>query len=194
MRKILTALFFVSLLVTTVAQAKTPATGPGSPTAPGLGNSVNLSNPNNIGILPTTSGGTGLSTLGDAEQCLKINEAGTAYEFGECGGAAVDPQALTITGGAFTIDASTGNYFSVTLNAATIVANAPTNPADGQNLIIEITQDATGNRTVSWNAAFSFGSGSAPTLTISPAAVDLVGFVYSSRKSKWLYVGAQLGY
>jgi hypothetical protein len=71
---------------------------------------------------------------------------------------------------------------------------APSNPTDGQKITFEIIQDATGSRTITWNAAFSFGTAGAPTLSTAANKRDLIGFVYSSSASKWLYAGSQLGF
>lgn len=38
------------------------------------------------GVLPVVNGGTGLSSLGSALQCLQVNGGGTALTYGSCGG------------------------------------------------------------------------------------------------------------
>jgi len=91
------------------------------------------------------------------------------------------------------VDASTGNHFRVTLTASTGSMGAPSNPTDGQKITFEIIQDATGSRTMTWNAAFHFPSAGAPTLTTTASKRDLVGFCYSSSASAWLYLGTSLG-
>jgi hypothetical protein len=90
-----------------------------------------------------------------------------------------------------TIDASTGNHFATTLTNNTTI-NAPSNPTDGAKITFELTQDATGGRTVTWNSVFDFGTTGAPTLS-ALSKTDLIGFVYSSRLSKWMYAGISQG-
>jgi hypothetical protein len=90
-----------------------------------------------------------------------------------------------------TIDASTGNHFATTLTNNTTI-NAPSNPTDGAKITFELTQDATGGRTVTWNSVFDFGTTGAPTLS-ALNKTDLIGFVYSSRLSKWMYAGISQG-
>jgi hypothetical protein len=86
-----------------------------------------------------------------------------------------------------TIDASLGNHFATTLTNNTTM-NAPSNPTDGQKITFELTQDATGGRTVTWNSVFDFGTIGAPTLS-ALSKTDLIGFVYSARLTKWMYAG-----
>jgi len=91
-------------------------------------------------------------------------------------------------------NAALSNYFYVTLShSATTTVSNPTNPTDGQNLYYEFTQDSTGTNLVSWGSAFDFGTSGSPTLTTTAAKVDVTGFRYSARLSKWIYLGSQLG-
>ena len=55
--------------------------------------------------------------------------------------------------------------------------NAPTNQVDGAVYILTVTQDATGTRTLSWNAAFKFPGGVAPTLTSTGLKSDILTFL-----------------
>src|SRR6185437_6902889 len=98
----------------------------------------------------------------------------------------IRPQPLTISANAVATDISTGNYFYVTLShTATTTVSSPTNPRDGAALWYEFTQDATGSNLVSWGTAFDFGTAGTPTLTTTANKIDLVGFRYSARNSKW---------
>jgi hypothetical protein len=94
---------------------------------------------------------------------------------------------------ALSINAALGNHFRVTLTGNAAV-NAPTNPTDGQKVTIEVIQDATGSRTLTWDPAFDFGSSATPVLTTTGSKRDLIGFVYSGSLSKWLYAGSALGF
>jgi len=72
-----------------------------------------------------------------------------------------------------TIDANAGNRFSVTLAGATTFAN-PTNLADGQEIVVIIKQDGTGNRTASWGSYWKFPNGTAPVLSTVANMTDRV--------------------
>lgn len=90
------------------------------------------------------------------------------------------------------LNAAAGNHFRVTLGGNRQLQNA-TNPADGQKITLEVIQDGTGSRTLSYDTAYDFGVAGAPVLTTTPGARDLIGFVYSSSKSAWLFSGVTKG-
>lgn len=73
------------------------------------------------------------------------------------------------------IDLSQGNHFQVTLGGNRTIG-APTNVVAGQSGVIRLVQDGTGSRTASWNSVFKFPGGTAPTLTTTASAVDLVAY------------------
>ena len=91
------------------------------------------------------------------------------------GGAACNINALT-DGASIAIDMAAGLHHSVTLGGNRAFA-APTNQAIGQSGSIFITQDGTGSRTASWNAAFKWAGGTAPTLTTTASAVDRIDYL-----------------
>ncbi len=76
-------------------------------------------------------------------------------------------------------DLSLGNNFSVTLGGNRTLAN-PTNIVAGQSGIIVITQDGTGSRTLAYGSYFKFPSATAPTLTTSANAVDVLCYYVES--------------
>lgn len=81
-----------------------------------------------------------------------------------------------------TPDFSLGNNFSVTLDTNATLAN-PTNLTAGQSGAIAITQDSTGSRTLAYGSYWKFPSATAPTLTTTASAVDvLVYYVESSTR------------
>ena len=94
------------------------------------------------------------------------------------GGAAANITALT-DGSTITIDMATACHHSVTLAGNRTFA-APSNQVVGQAGSIFITQDGSGSRTASFNAAFKFVGGTAPTLTTTAAAVDRIAYVILS--------------
>ena len=85
--------------------------------------------------------------------------------------------ATTLTDGAtINWDLSANQVASVTLGGNRTLA-APTNLKDGATYILIIKQDATGSRTLTFNGAYKFPGGTAPTLTTSANAVDIISFV-----------------
>ena len=84
--------------------------------------------------------------------------------------------ATTLTDGAsISWDASANQVTSVTITDNRTMA-APTNLVDGAVYLLMIIQDGTGSRTMSWNAVFKFTGGTAPTLTTTASAKDILIF------------------
>ena len=94
------------------------------------------------------------------------------------GGAAANITALS-DGATITIDMATACHHSVTLGGNRTFA-APSNQVVGQSGAIFITQDGTGSRTASFNSAFKFVGGTAPTLTTTASAVDRIDYIILS--------------
>jgi len=110
------------------------------------------------------------------------------YEATDTVGAGVGTDVTTVTDGAtLTIDCSLGNVFTVTIAGNRTVA-APTNARDGQVIQFLITQDATGSRTLTWNATFNWPGGTAPTLSTAGSSVDIVSAVYNG--TEWFATSA----
>ena len=85
-------------------------------------------------------------------------------------------------GGTVTPDFSLGNNFTLTLGGNRTLAN-PTNLTAGQSGVILVLQDGTGSRTLSFGSYWKFPGGTAPTLTTTASAVDLLAyFVESSSR------------
>ena len=91
------------------------------------------------------------------------------------GGAAANITALS-DGATITIDMATACHHSVTLGGNRTFA-APSNQVVGQTGSIFITQDGTGSRTASFNSAFKFVGGTAPTLSTTAAAIDRIDYI-----------------
>lgn len=88
----------------------------------------------------------------------------------------------TLTDGAnIDWDTSSGAAAVVTLEGNRTM-NAPTNLAPGRVYTLKIIQDGTGSRTITWNAVFDWAGGTAPTLTTTGAAYDVISFVYIGSK------------
>jgi hypothetical protein len=85
-------------------------------------------------------------------------------------------------GATITPDFSASNNFSVTLGGNRTLAN-PTNIVAGQSGVIFISQDGTGSRTLSYGSYWDFPGGTAPTLTTTASAVDLIAYVVRTTSS-----------
>ena len=87
---------------------------------------------------------------------------------------------VALTDGAtITPNFAAGNNFSVTLGGNRTLAN-PTNLTAGQAGTIVVTQDATGSRTLAFGSYWKFASGTAPSLTTTAAAVDVLAYYVES--------------
>jgi hypothetical protein len=52
----------------------------------------------------------------------------------------------------------------------------PSNVVAGQSGFIAVTQDGTGSRTLAYSSNWDFASGSAPTLTTTAGATDIIAY------------------
>ena len=96
----------------------------------------------------------------------------------------------TLTDGA-TIDwnLSTEQVAKVTL-AGNRTLNAPTNQQAGAFYSLTIIQDGTGSRTLTFNSAYKFTGATAPTLTATASAKDMI--IFKSDGTNLLEVGRSL--
>jgi hypothetical protein len=164
-----------------------------------LAKANNLSDLPNAGTARTNLGGTTVgigvftaATAAAAQQAMDV-EVGVDVQAYDVDTAKTDvTQTFTkaqrggivaLTDGAtITPDFAEGNNFSVTLEGNRTLAN-PTNLTAGQSGAIVITQDGTGSRTLAYGSYFKFPNGTAPSLTTTAAAVDvLVYFCESSTR------------
>jgi hypothetical protein len=94
---------------------------------------------------------------------------------------AVKSHITTLTDAAsITTDFNDANTFMVTLAGNRTLA-APSNATAGQTGSIYVVQDGTGDRTLSYNAAWRFSEGSVPVATTAASAVDLL--IYNARSA-----------
>lgn len=82
-------------------------------------------------------------------------------------------------GATITPDFAAANNFSLTIGGNRTLAN-PTNLTAGQSGVIVITQDGTGSRTLAYGSYFKFSNGTAPTLTTTASAVDVLAYYVES--------------
>jgi hypothetical protein len=130
------------------------------------------------GNLKLTSGSGGSTTLVAVDGASNIN----LYLPGNV---------LTLTDGAtINWDVNLGATATVTLGGNRTVA-APTNLVAGAFYALEIIQDATGSRTLTWNSVFKFANGVAPVLSTAASARDYV--VFRSNGTNLYEQGRSLG-
>ena len=80
------------------------------------------------------------------------------------------------------LDTDLGNNFRVTLGGNRTMGVA-SNVSDGQRLFLEVIQDGTGNRTLSFPAQYQFSDGVAPVLKTAAGAIDLFDMVYDATSA-----------
>lgn len=81
------------------------------------------------------------------------------------------------SGTAKTVDWNNGNLQKITLTGnCTLTFTAPAGPTE---LAFRLIQDATGTRTVTWPASVKWPNATAPVLTITAGAVDLIYLTYN---------------
>lgn len=97
----------------------------------------------------------------------------------------VQDKVVPLTDGAtINIDLRQGNVYEVVLGGnRTLAAPTANQEPRGTKFILRIRQDATGTRLLTWNAAYRFPGGTAPTLTTAAGKTDYFGFVYNERDS-----------
>jgi hypothetical protein len=118
-----------------------------------------------------------------AEQTATIEPGGVA------------PAVVHLTDAAtIAVDASVGNDFRVTI-AGNRTMSTPSNPANGEQIIFQITQGTGAPYTLSWASGYEFSAAlPAPTLSSSAGQTDLLGFVYNSSTGTWLFAAYLNGF
>lgn len=99
------------------------------------------------------------------------------------------PAPLT-AGSTITPNFSSGNIFTVMLTGNATLAN-PSNLVAGQCGQIFITQDSTGSRTLTYGSDWKFPGGTAPTLTTTAGATNVLSFC-SWPSGTNIYLATQL--
>lgn len=79
---------------------------------------------------------------------------------------------------------ASGYNASVTLTASGHTVGAPSGLYDGLCVTLEVVQDATGSRTVFWNAIWDFGAAGTPTLQATAGKADKIHAQYNARTGK----------
>jgi len=148
------------------------------------------------GIVAGTSANNGLPLTGSETYPVDTNKANgvqpetmalTGYTMSCIG---IGPQTAlgTVASGTITVDCTTGSFFSVTIGGTGMTLNL-VNPSPGQNIEVEVVQGSGGSKTITTYQTKVTVNGvtttvavkwptSAPTLTSSAAAIDLLKFRY----------------
>ena len=122
-----------------------------------------------------THGATGAAATGTAIKGTVPN--GNAVTVNSMGATQTSAPAAA---GTVTPDPYLGTFWDIQLPAGNITVNAPANAHTGCTLRLTIIKDASVTaRTVTWNAAYRFAGGAAPTITTTTSARDSVEFKYS---------------
>ena len=139
---------------------------------------------NGSGVLSFASGGvTGVSTSATGT-VLTLSDSNVL--FGKGGYFA---EATLTDGATVTWNASTQQVAKLTLGGNRTLS-APTNGVTGQFISIAVIQDGTGSRTLTWNSAYVFTGGTAPTLTTTASKADV--FVFRYNGTVWHETGRNL--
>ncbi len=94
--------------------------------------------------------------------------------------------------GSISVDWSLYDIVRITLTGNTTLSFS--GAVDGQNCMLEVTQDGTGGRTVTWPAAARWPT-DVPTPTLSSASkMDKIGFIYNNPAAKYDAVAVVKGY
>lgn len=132
----------------------------------------------------TTTTGTGVVTA------LGVN-IGSTGSFAVQGSSAVfasaatTPVVVTFYPTAMTVNCALSNVFTTTFTANVTAAPAFSNLVDGQTINWFITQDGTGNHTMTWPTSFKWPGGTVGVLSIAANAVDLLIATYRSSTGFW---------
>lgn len=125
---------------------------------------------------PLVLNGTTIQELQSGDTLTGYAQTGATNTFT---GAQIGSVTTLTDGATITPDFSANNFFTVTLGGNRTLAN-PTNITAGTSGVIFVVQDATGSRTLSYGSYFKFPGGTAPTLTTTANAVDILAFVCKS--------------
>lgn len=89
--------------------------------------------------------------------------------------------------GVLDLDLANGNVFEVTLteNVTTTTFSNPPATGKGGSFTLILKQDAGGTNTFVWPASVDWAGGTAPTLTTTTSAVDILTFVTTDAGTRW---------
>jgi hypothetical protein len=128
------------------------------------------------GVVALTFDGSGNTNLSD-----KILQRPTIKDYSETG------NAIGNTVASQTIDITSGNVITATLNVATTTFTFSNPSASGSccSFTLILTQDASGSRAVTWPGSVQWASSTAPTLSSGAADVDVFAFITVDAGTAW---------
>jgi hypothetical protein len=85
---------------------------------------------------------------------------------------------------AFTINCNSSNVFRVLMNG-NVATLTISNPNDGQTVVLRLTQDGTGTRTMTWPAAVKWPNAIAGILSTAINSVDILTMTYFADTTFW---------
>lgn len=91
------------------------------------------------------------------------------------------------------IDASLGTHFRVSTASARTLGN-PTNPTDGQVIVVEHAVTGGTARLLSLGTSYAYGTDITALSTTTSGTTDLLQFVYKSSSSKWWLIAYVKGF
>lgn len=143
---------------------------------------------NEVAITNAATGTTGplIQASGETNVDLRIAGKGTGkvkHTTGVYGDLTSDTDGATVT-----FNMATSNFHTVTLGGNRTLALS--NVGTGQAFLINLKQDGTGSRTVTWFSGISWPAGTTPTLTTTANKTDSFGFLCTGSGA---YIGYNLG-
>lgn len=145
----------------------------------------------NSTITGTLSGLTGLDVTGDSTVTgILTLTAAASFQSGFAltgGQASVKRVDDGDSGAAKTLDFATGQIRKLRLTANCTLTLS--NPVVGTTYVIELLQDATGSRTVTWPGTVKFDGGTVPTLTTTPNRKDVATLVWNGAAYLAIFYG-----
>jgi hypothetical protein len=115
---------------------------------------------------------TGAVSLWDGSAWVTVGSSSGVNTWS--GAQRLTPVALT-DAATVAVDFALANNFTLTIGGNRTLGN-PTNCVAGQGGQIVITQDGTGSRTLAYGSNWKFPGGTAPVLTTTAAAVDILSY------------------
>jgi hypothetical protein len=152
---------------------------------------------NIIGAIPALTPGPGHVSDLTVDNSLTVTNGPLSLPAGSIPDSALSANVGLVTAAqsvayaaSLTINATAGEAVVIGALTGNITINAPTNPLSGRRLELIFTQDATGGRTVTWNAVFKFATSAwQPNGTASKSSV--IAFVYDG--TNWQQIGSPNG-
>ena len=132
-----------------------------------------------------------ITTLGTTEASKAVTaDANGVVKFDN----GVQQESTAVTSGtSVTLDLNAGTVFTITLahNIGTFTWSNPASSGYASVFSLQVTQDGTGGRTISWPASVDWASGTAPTLSSGANDVDV--FVFFTVDGGTTYYGFTSG-